>query len=175
MRNRILSDQNQNSFNVQRGGFVCPSGQTSPGSQQLSSHSSWRLQMKWWTDCYDQLFSGFKISQLWVTHQCMSSTPLPISRNSLYIDIWDLDSIGGKLVDQNRPPIYRLILSKSVDLAKKRTAELSACCPVKKQLLTMQTMSAMPCRHTVKQKWTGRRCRLQHQHMLPAPFFQAER
>ena len=32
----------------------------SPGSQRLSSCSSWHPQMKWWTDCCDQLFPGFK-------------------------------------------------------------------------------------------------------------------
>ena len=32
----------------------------SAGSQRLSSCSSWRLRMKWWTNCCDQLFPGFK-------------------------------------------------------------------------------------------------------------------
>lgn len=44
--------------------------------------------------------------------------------------------------DQNRPPIYGL-LSKSVDLDAKRTAELVACCPVQKQLLTMQKIQIL--------------------------------
>ena len=35
---------------------------------------------------------------------------------------------GGKLADQNRPPIYRP-LSKSTKLATKKTAKLAACCP----------------------------------------------
>ena len=74
--------------------------------------------MKWWTDCCDQLFPGFKTPQLWVARQCRSST-------------LDLDSNGGrnkctlqdgKLTDQNRPPICRL-LSKSADLAAKKTAK----------------------------------------------------
>ena len=36
---------------------------------------------------------------------------------------------GSKLADQNRPPIYRP-LSKSVDLATKKTSKLAAFCPV---------------------------------------------
>ena len=42
---------------------------------------------------------------------------------------------GGKLTDQNRPLIYRL-LSKSTDLTTKKMAKLAACCLVWKQLLS---------------------------------------
>ena len=64
----------------------------SSGSQQLSSCSSKCQRMKWWTDCCDQLFLGFKTPQLWVARHCSSSTPLPTSRRGRHIDGLDLDS-----------------------------------------------------------------------------------
>ena len=90
----------------------------SPGSQRLSSCSSW-----------GRRFPGFK--------QCTSSTPPPISRNRLHIDGSHLDSIGGgnkctlwgvKLADQNRPPNYCL-LSKSADLAEKKDSQIGSLLP----------------------------------------------
>ena len=41
--------------------------------------------MKWWTDCCDQPFLGFKTPRLWVQQQCRSLTPLPTSRRSPHI------------------------------------------------------------------------------------------
>ena len=85
-------------------------------------------------DLHDQLFPGFKTPRLWVAQQCRSSTPPPISRNCRHIDGSDLHRNGGGnkctlqgviLANQNRPPTYRL-LSKSADLAAKRTARLAA-------------------------------------------------
>ena len=70
--------------------------------------------MKWWTDCCDQLFPGFKTLRLWVAQQCRSSTPPPTSRRGRHISASFLDSRrgrnkwtlrGGKSADQNRPPI----------------------------------------------------------------------
>ena len=58
----------------------------SPGSQRWSSCSSWRPWMKWWTDCCDQLFPGFKTPWLWVAQHCKSSTPPSISRNCRHIE-----------------------------------------------------------------------------------------
>ena len=89
-------------------------------------------------DCCNQLFPGFRIPWLYITQQCTSSTPLPISCNCRHINGLDLHSNNGgkkctlqgvKLADQNRPPFYHL-LSKSVDLTAKRTAKLVACRPV---------------------------------------------
>ena len=37
------------------------------GDASISSRSSWCLRMKWWTDCCDQLFPGFKTPRLWVS------------------------------------------------------------------------------------------------------------
>ena len=74
-------------------------------------------------------FPGFKTPWLWVAQQCTSSTHPHISGNCQHIYSSDLHSNrggkrctirGGKLADQNRPPIYRL-LSKSADLATKKT------------------------------------------------------
>ena len=139
----------------------------SPGSQRLSSCSSWCPQMKWWTDCRDQLFPGIKTPWVWVTQQCRSSTYPPIPCNFRHIDVLDLGRNGvgkkctlrgGELADQTRPPIYRS-LPKSANLAAKRTAKLVACCPVEKRLFTMQTRAAMHCRHTVKQVCIRRWCR----------------
>ena len=99
--------------------------------------------MKWWTDCCDQLFPGFKTPWLWVAQQCRSSTPPPTSRRGRQVAASFLDSRrggnkcslrGGKSVDQNRPPICRP-LSKTVDKAAKRTGRLAAWCSVEKQLL----------------------------------------
>ena len=41
--------------------------------------------MKWWTDCCDQLFPGFKTSRLLVAQQCRPSTPPPTSRRGRQI------------------------------------------------------------------------------------------
>ena len=92
----------------------------------VCSCSCWRLQMKWWTDCCDQLFPGFKTPRLWVVQQCTSSTPPPISRSS---DTLTAGVYIAMEVNQIRPTIYHL-LSKSVDLAAKRTDKLAVCCPV---------------------------------------------
>ena len=87
--------------------------------------------MKWWTDCFDQLFPGFKTPRLWVPEQCRSSTPPPTSHRGRHIAASFLDSRwggnkcslrGGKSADQNRPPIYRP-LSKTAGRATKRTAD----------------------------------------------------
>ena len=67
----------------------------SPRSQRLSSCSSWRPQLKWWTGCCDQLFRDFITPQLWVAQQCTSSTPPPISRSGRHIDVLDLDGSRG--------------------------------------------------------------------------------
>ena len=109
----------------------------SPGSQRLSSCSSWHPWMKWWTDCCDQLCPGFKTSQLQVTQQCTSSTPPPISHNCRNIDGSDLHSNGGgkkypprRHTDWQNRPLICCPLSKSADLSAKRMAKLAACCPV---------------------------------------------
>ena len=69
---------------------------------------------------------------------CFLVLKLPaVGRNCWHIDGSDLHSSGGGnkctlrgiRLDQNRPPIYRL-LSKSVDLVAKRTAGLAAYRPV---------------------------------------------
>ena len=85
----------------------------------------------------DQLFLDFKIPRLWVTQQCRSSTPPPISGSGRHIDTSDLDSSrggnkytlrGGKSADQNRPPIC-YPLSKTADLAAKRTGQIGGLLP----------------------------------------------
>ena len=79
-----------------------------------------------------------KTSQLWVKQQCRSSTPPSTSRRGRHISALISDSgpggnkcalWGGKLVDHNRTPICRP-LSKTADLAAKRTGKLAAWCSV---------------------------------------------
>ena len=51
--------------------------------------------MKWWTDCCDQLFHGFKTPWLWVTQQCRSLIPPPTSRRGWHIAASFLDGRRG--------------------------------------------------------------------------------
>ena len=65
--------------------------------------------MKWWTDCRDQLFPGFKTPRLWIAQQCRSFSPPPTSQRGRHIATLFLDSRrdwnkctlrGGKSADQ---------------------------------------------------------------------------
>ena len=85
-------------------------------SWAVSGDKEFVLRGKWWTDCCDQLFPGFKSPRLWVAQHCRSSTPPPTSRRGRHIDALFLDSRWGgnkcslrgrKSVDHNRPPICR--------------------------------------------------------------------
>ena len=115
-----------------------PGDAASPGSLQLSSCSSLCLWMKWWTDCCDQLFPGFKTPRLWVAQQCRLLTPPPTSLRGRHISASFSNSRrdgnkctlrGGKSADQIRPPIC-WPLSKTVDQDAKRTCKLVAWCSV---------------------------------------------
>ena len=135
----------------------------SPGSQQLSSCSSWCPRMKWSTACYDQLFPSFKICEITVQVIDASAhlTQFPAYRRLGFRLQWSWKKVyppRWRIVGPKQTNIY-CPLPKSVDQATKRVAKLAACCPVEKRLLTMQTRAAMHCRHTVKQKCTRRWCR----------------
>ena len=76
------------------------------------------------------VFPGLKTPRLWVALQCRSLTPVPTSRRGRHIAASVAHSLrGGKSADQNRPPVC-WPLSKTADLAAKRTGKLATWCPV---------------------------------------------
>ena len=85
--------------------------------------------MKWWTDCCDQLFPGFKTPRLWIAQQCRSLTPPPTSRRGRHIYASFLDRRqgrnkcslrGGKLTEQKDPQFTSLCLKLRIYQQKGR-------------------------------------------------------
>ena len=95
------------------------------------SCSSWRPWMRWWTDCCNQLFPGFKTPGCGSHNSARHRHLHPSHAIAGTMTTWiytavEVEKGAPSSSDQNRPPKY---YSKFVDLVTRKTARWAACCP----------------------------------------------